>query len=169
MNLKKTLFGLTTAAMIGIGSISGVAAQHSATDAKLNVELIPNICSVSGATSNVVFGPWEYDGTGAYVLAASNADSRAIFWDMTVPGPGQSCDVSFSMFGHRLNSGENSLSSGNVSFAVYNYGAVGDLSTKRTVSLNPGHHGGAFTLNVPADAQPGEYSGTLRIETTNAD
>lgn len=169
MNLKKKLFGLTAATMMTLGSAAGVAAQHSYTDTDLHVELIPNICSVSASTSDVTFGPWEFDGTGSYVIADPKADSRAIFWDMTVPGPGQSCDVSFSMFGHRLNSGENSISSGNVSFAVYNYGAVGDLSTKRTVSLNPRHQGGAFKLNVPADAQPGEYSGTLRIETNNAD
>jgi hypothetical protein len=167
MNLKSKLFGLTAATMLSIGAVTGVAAQHSFTDTDLHVELVPNICSVSASTSNVTFGPWEFDGKGEYVLVGSHV--RAIHWDMTVPGPGQSCDVNFSMFGSALKSGDNRIGSENVSFSVYNYGAVGNLGAKKTVSLNPSHTGGAFYLNVPEDAQPGEYSGTIRIETQNAD
>lgn len=171
MNLKSKLVGFGAATLLSLSMASGVMAQdgHSFTDSDLNVDLVPNVCSVSASTSDVTFGPWEFDGTGSYVL--TGLDSKAILWDMTIPGPGQTCDVSFSMFGNALKSGDDKIGSENLSFAVYNYGAVGDLGGKKIVPLSPerNHYGGAFKLSIPEDAQPGTYTGTIRIETSNAD
>jgi len=179
MNLKKTIFGLGAATMLSLSMMSGAMAAEgdSQTDTKLNADLLKNICSVSGSSSTVTFGPWKFDGVNGYVLEDGAKDNGAVWWNMTTPGPNQTCPVSLSVFngGNLSNGAGDKLSAQYLTVSIYDVGPIGNLAGKKTVQLAPktsgahtGQAGGAFTLNPPATAAPGAYTGTLRIETSNA-
>lgn len=165
MGFKKTAFGLIASAAFVISSFGAVAAN----DVDVNVDLLPNECSVMATTSQITMGPFQYNGKDGYVLVGKNGQNIGL--SVKVPEPGASCATSFTLLGGVLTNGDDEISGSHMGIKPgrsgegNHYGGSGtNLGVGGTWNLlSDTSHAYTTMKTVPDNVGAGEYTGTIQI------
>lgn len=171
MKIKNKVVGSVAAIAMAISVIMPAAAE----DIGANVNLLPNVCSVTASTSNVSMGPFQFDGKNSYALAGN--PTRNIGLSVTVPGPGDTCETSFSLLNDEMTNGSSSIDGSNLSIKPGRSGGPGfypgsasSLGSASTWNLySDTTHSVVRMETAPEDAAPGTYQGTIQIAIVAAD
>lgn len=170
MELKKKVLGTVAAAALTLSMFGGVAAESDSVTGTVN--LVPGVCKVSIAQSEVSFGTWTWKGSEY----AHTSGSNVVTLDAKIQThkPNGTCSGTIRVTDNVIPAKHftGSFNSSYGSVGPINLGSVvGDDSTTGSYNfpaVGPGEATATLTLNsVPNTLNVGTYSGTIEI-TANA-